>query len=199
MERLHAGDRVALNELIAHFERRLRSMTRRMIKDYPLVRLCEQTDDVYQNAVLRLCRALKAVSPASTRDLIRLSAVQVRRELLNLARFYRARAEILHQAEALAGASAGDSKQAGGRATLEPACPEGGDDVLLMDQWTEFHEAAAALPEPRRESFDLIWYQGLTFEQAARIQEVTPRTVRNRWNAARLAIYDALGGSLPGT
>ena len=76
-----------LNELIVHFERRLRALTRRMIKDYPLVHSCEQTDDVYQKAVLRLCRALRAVTPGNTRDLIRLSAMQVRRELLNLARF----------------------------------------------------------------------------------------------------------------
>ena len=67
LERLQGGDEQALNELIIHFERRLRSLTRRMIREFPLVHSCEQTDDVFQNAVLRLCRALKAVSPRSTR------------------------------------------------------------------------------------------------------------------------------------
>ena len=64
LERLHAGDEGGLNELIIYFERRLRYLTEKMIRDYPLVHSCEQTDDVFQNAVLRLSRALKAVSPA---------------------------------------------------------------------------------------------------------------------------------------
>src|SRR3954465_842495 len=83
VDRLQSGDQSALNELIIHFERRLHALTRRMIQGYPLVHSLEQTDDVYQKAVLRLSRALKAVAPGDTRELIRLSATQIRRELLN--------------------------------------------------------------------------------------------------------------------
>jgi RNA polymerase sigma factor (sigma-70 family) len=198
VERLHAGDQGALNELIVHFERRLRALTRRMIRAYPLVRSCEQTDDVYQKAVLRLCRCLKEVTPGSSRDLIRLSAVQVRRELLNLARFYRARPNLLHQGETRPGRSP-DGPDLESERPEDPVGYDGGDEVFLLNQWTEFHEAAASLLEPQREVFDLIWYQGMTFEEVSRIQQVSIRTVRNRWNAARLAIHYALDGNLPGS
>src|SRR5207248_2781571 len=95
IERMHAGDSAALNELLSHFERRLRSLTRKMIREYPFVHQCEQTDDVFQGAVLRLCQALRSLSPRSPEDLIRLSAVQVRRELSNLARYHRNRPRLL--------------------------------------------------------------------------------------------------------
>ncbi len=197
LSRLQSGDQGALNELIIHFERRLRALTRRMIKDYPLVHMCEQTDDVYQNAVLRLGRALKAVTPLSTRELLRLSATQVRRELLNLARFYRARPDLLQRA---APPHTATSMSMAIDSNLPDELPERHveDDVHLLDQWTRFHEAAASLPEPRREVFDLIWYHGMAVKDVSEIQQVDPRTVRNRWNSARMTIYDALGGSLPG-
>jgi RNA polymerase sigma-70 factor (ECF subfamily) len=199
VERMRAGDQGALNELIIHFERRLRSLTRKMIRDYPLVHSCEQTDDVYQKAVLRLCRALKALTPGSTRDLIRLSAAQVRRELLNLARFYRSRPDLLHRRELARQALLDGTERYGATCPRVSDWLQSQDDVLLLDKWTDFHEAAAGLAEPSREVFDLIWYQGMTFEEVSRIQQVSVRTVRNRWNRARLSIYDALDGNLPGT
>jgi RNA polymerase sigma factor (sigma-70 family) len=198
LERLQEGDQNALNELIVHFERRLRSLAHRMIRDYPLVHRCEQTDDIFQRAVLRLCRALKAASPGSTRDLIRLSAVQVRRELLNLARFYRSRRYLL---------GTGDTPDTGGSGSVSSRLIAGNgvtwgcettDHPSDLDQWTEFHKVAASLPEPENEVFDLVWYQGMTQEEVARVQCVSVRTVKKRWNSARMAIYDALDGRLPG-
>ena len=53
--------RAARDELIAVAADRLRLLTRQMLRDYPDVHRWEQTDDVMQKAVLRLCRALEAV------------------------------------------------------------------------------------------------------------------------------------------
>ncbi len=199
LQRLQSGDQGALNELVLHFERRLRALTQRMIRDYPLVHRYEQTDDVFQRAVLRLCRALKAVSPASTRDLLRLSAVQVRRELLNLARFLRTRPRVLQlEAGNQTGRAAGEEARSALAVTAVnlSTCD---DDPHFLDQWTEFHEHVDRLPEAEREVFELIWYQGMTQQEVARILCVCIRTVRKRWNAARLAVYDALDGRLPGS
>lgn len=199
IERLHAGDETALNELIIHFERRLRGLTRQMIRDFPVVHSCEQTDDVFQKAVLRLCRALRSVTPGSTRDLLRLSAAQVRRELLNLARYYQSRPDLLHRRRS-GGSRPGDTSILGRiEAPADPHEHDPCDEVQLLDQWAGFHRAATKLPEPRRETFDLIWYQGMSCDEVARVQQVSERTVRNRWNAARLSIYEALKGNLPGT
>jgi len=196
VERLQAGDRSAVNELIIHFERRLRALTRKMIREYPLVHRCEQTDDVFQKAVLRLCRALKEVSPGSTRELVRLSAAQIRRELLNLTRHYRSRPDLLSTVDPETAGLASEGEfgiEVPARALQRPA-----DQALYLEQWTDFHEVVARLPEPQREVFDLIWYHGLSQQEVARVQGICVRTVKKRWHAARLAIYDALDGVLPG-
>ena len=64
--------------------------------------------------------------------------------------------------------------------------------------WGEFHEAVGALPEDERDVFDLLWYQGLTRQEAAALLEVSAKTVQRRWQAACLRLHDALHGELPG-
>ena len=199
VERLQAGDESALNELIVHFEQRLRSLTRKMIREFPLVQRSEQTDDVFQQAVLRLCRALKAVSPGNTRELIRLSAAQVRRELLNLTRYYKSRPSV-QLVEQLGPDGEGRFSQT---VRLDPTPlsqePATAETPSVLENWTEFHQVVATLPEAEREVFDLVFYQGMTQSEVASIQDVSLKTVRKRWNSARLAIYDALDGKLPGS
>ncbi len=54
------------------------------------------------------------------------------------------------------------------------------------------------MDETLREVFGLIWYHGLTQREAAAVLDVSERTVRGRWQEARLAMRRALGGQLPG-
>jgi RNA polymerase sigma factor (sigma-70 family) len=63
--------------------------------------------------------------------------------------------------------------------------------------WSEFHERAGQLPDEEREVFDLLWYQGLMQEEAAQLLGVSERTVKRRWQSARLQLFEALGGNLP--
>src|SRR5690242_14763958 len=86
--RLRTGDSAALNELIRLAAERLETLTRRMLRDFPRVRRWAQTDDVLQNALVRLCRALQQVQPAGAREFYALATTQIRRELLDLARHY---------------------------------------------------------------------------------------------------------------
>ncbi len=86
LDRLAAGDEAAADDVIAHAMDRLRLLTRRLVRDRPAVRRWELTDDVLQNAALRLHRALKAVRPADPRHFVNLEATQVRRELSDLFR-----------------------------------------------------------------------------------------------------------------
>jgi DNA-directed RNA polymerase specialized sigma24 family protein len=55
---LRAGDASARDELLAQASERLIRLTRKMLRDFPGVHRWEETDDVLQNAVVRLCRAL---------------------------------------------------------------------------------------------------------------------------------------------
>ena len=68
-------------------------------------------------------------------------------------------------------------------------------DGEKVQRWTEFHEAAARLPDELRAVFDLLWYQGLTQAEAAALLGVAVPTVKLRWMKARLRLQEALGGS----
>ena len=52
------------------------------------MRRWEETDDVVQNALVRLRRAVETKAPVSVRSCVNLAAVQIRRELIDLARHY---------------------------------------------------------------------------------------------------------------
>ena len=68
---LGAGDASAREALLACAAKRLTRLTHNMLKDYPGVHRWEETDDILQNATLRLCRALETVKPPSVRDFFR--------------------------------------------------------------------------------------------------------------------------------
>jgi RNA polymerase sigma-70 factor (ECF subfamily) len=88
IDRQRAGDPAARNELLVRASARLTRLTRMMLLDFPVVHRWEETDDVLQNAVLRLSRALGEVPLPTAADFLRLATVQIRRELLDLARRY---------------------------------------------------------------------------------------------------------------
>jgi RNA polymerase sigma-70 factor (ECF subfamily) len=88
IDRIKAGDPTAHAELLNHACERLRRLTRKMLQDFSGVRRWEGTDDVCQNALLRLHKALQTVPLESVEQFFRLAATQIRRELLDLARHY---------------------------------------------------------------------------------------------------------------
>jgi RNA polymerase sigma factor (sigma-70 family) len=64
-----------------------------------------------------------------------------------------------------------------------------------LRRWTEFHEAAARLPDDLRAVFDLLWYQEMSQAEAAALLGLAVPTVKLRWMKARLQVQQALGGS----
>ena len=191
IDRLRGGDETAREALWTCAGERLRRLSRKMLKGYPGVARWEQSDDVAQNALIRLDRTLRSVTPPTSRDFFRLAATQVRRELIDLVRhYYGPRGLGVHHAS-----------RAGGEGSANPAIDlavaDSTNDQGRLDGWCEFHRAVDTLGEADRELFDLIWYQGLTQAQAAGILGVTERTVNSRWLGARVRLRDSLGGQLP--
>ena len=84
----------------------------------------------------------------------------------------------------------------GDRAPAEPAT-EGWREPQHLAVWEEFHERAAALPDEEGAVFDLIWYNGLSQAEAAEVLNVSLSTVKRRWQAARLRLIEAFGGTSP--
>jgi RNA polymerase sigma-70 factor (ECF subfamily) len=194
LDLLKAGDVAARNDLINSACQRLQRLTRKMLHDYQRVHRWEETADVFQNAMLRLCRALQSVTPSSLSEFYRLAALQVRRELIDLARHYYGPqgAGANHATQFLLGNHASSSKTPAHEAadlTQEPG---------RLALWTEFHRQVDALPDEEREVFDLLFYQGLSQAEAAALVGVSDRTIKSRWRSARLRLHEALGGALPG-
>jgi RNA polymerase sigma-70 factor (ECF subfamily) len=183
LDALRAGDRRAADELLAATCGRLEQLARRMLKKFPNVRRWADTDDILQNALLRLLRTLEALRPASTADFANLAALHIRRELLDLARHFRGRLDRPGDRAAAALAAPGAAPERGGA-----------DDLEL---WGAFHEAVERLPAAEREVVGLTFYHGWTQAQIAELFAVDERTVRRRWRSACLRLGEALGGRLP--
>ena len=174
LDLLQAGEAASRHALIAHACERLRRLTRKMLRGYPSVQRWEQTDDVLQNAVLRLDRALEAQPPETLRHFFNVAAQQIRWELLDLTKRCRVAATPL------------DVDVRG--ETEEPS------DLL---QWAEFHQHAADLPQDLREIVDLLWYEGLTQGEAAEVLGISRRTVIRRWQEARVRLFRTISGGAP--
>jgi RNA polymerase sigma-70 factor (ECF subfamily) len=194
IDRLRAGDRSALDHLLNHASQRLSRLAHKMLGDFPGVHRWEQTDDVLQNAILRLCRALGEVQPLTVADFFRLAAVQIRRELIDLCRHYSGPQGLgaHHTSLPAPSGSAGEGRVTG------PQSPDTTHDPEKLAAWTELHEQVDRLPGEERETFDLLFYQGLSQADAGAVLGVSVRTIKRRWVAARLRLAELLQGGLPG-
>jgi RNA polymerase sigma-70 factor (ECF subfamily) len=180
LQRMQDGDAAARDELLHHARDRLERLTRKMLQDFPGVKRWEQTDDVLQNSLQRLLRALGEVRPDSTRTFFALAALQIRRELLDLVKHY----------YGPLGPGAHHDSHVPDRADSTPG-------PALLAEWCEVHRLIERLPEKEREVVDLLYYQGLRQAEAAALLEVSVRTVQNRWQSALLHLHDLLDGHSP--
>jgi RNA polymerase sigma-70 factor (ECF subfamily) len=192
LERLAAGDLTARNQIIEMCSDRLRILTSRMLAGFPNVRRWDDTDDVFQNAMMRLYRSLGQLPIDSPRAVMGLAAKEVGRALLDLARTH-----------------AGPQSFAANHATNHPAGHAPDDSSVppflatvsapdeRLDRWTAFQEAIQALPDDAREVFCLVWYLDADQASIATLIGCSERTVRSRWQTARLSVRAALDGIPP--
>jgi RNA polymerase sigma factor (sigma-70 family) len=188
LERMQGGDLAAREEILCHVRGRLERLTRKMLQDYPRVKRYEQTDDVLQGATLRLLAALREVRPTSMRDFFGLASLQIRRELLDLAKhYYGPMGEGAHHASLPPDRSG----------AVMPEKADAADPPSGVAAWCELHEKIKLLPDDEHEVFALLYYQGLTQVEAAVILNVTVRTVQRRWQSALLSLHDLVKGDWP--
>jgi RNA polymerase sigma-70 factor (ECF subfamily) len=181
LDRWRKGSNAAANELLRALSERLERLARKMLRGFPRVRSLAETADVLAEATIRLLHSLRKLRPAHTRDLINLAAVQIRRELLDLARHFRKRIPVL--------ATAGDAE------LDEPAAPD--TTVEELELWSRFHQAVEQLPTEKREAFSLTFYHGWTQPQIAELLQVDERTIRRWLDSARELLREQLNGQWP--
>jgi RNA polymerase sigma factor (sigma-70 family) len=176
-DRLAKGDRDALGECLQATSVRLSRLARQMLTDFPTVRRWADTDDVLQNTLMRLYRVLKQWTPDSREDFFQMAATQMRRALLDLARFYCRR------------------EKAGLRGPGDPVddVPEQVESSSEMRRWQSFHEAVERLPAQEREVVALQYYHDWPVRQIAEFLKISERTVIRRWQAALWKIAKECG------
>lgn len=168
----------ARNEIIDHACERLRLLTRRMLSNYPKVKRWSETDDVLQNAMIRLHRSLAEIQPETPRQFYGLATTQIRRELIDLARN--------HYGPHGIGAN---HLTDGGDAANQKS---DGREPESLELWGRFHETVEALPEEQREVVNLLWYEGLPQPKAAKLLDISLATLKRRWQSARMNLHEIL-------
>jgi RNA polymerase sigma-70 factor (ECF subfamily) len=188
LARLAAGDLAARDRIIELCAGRLRSLAHRMLRRFPNVRRWDDTDDVFQNAALRLHRALGQLDSAAPRSVMALAATQLHRELIDLAR--------KHAGPASYAANHGTNVVRHGqdRNDAPRHVDRAADAAEPLDRWEEFHAAVQRLPDESREVFHLVWYLGADQKTIAALVGCSERTVKTRWREARESIRTALDG-----
>jgi RNA polymerase sigma-70 factor (ECF subfamily) len=167
---------VEFGELLLRSCERLRVLAQRKLRGFPALRRWVETDDVLQQAMLRLHRALQDVRPATVNEFFGLAALQIRRELHDLHRHH------------FGPQGVGANHHTDGDTRL----PSVADDAEMPVGWDRLHELIEALPDDERAVVDCLFISDLTQEEAAQVLGVSLRTVKRRWQSARLRLGAAI-------
>lgn len=179
LNRFEAGDDEAGDALLRAVYARFERLTQNMLRNYPNVRRWCDSSDVLHGALVRMLRSLRTVRPANVRDFLNFAALNIRRELLDLARHYRS----------LKVVPIGDREENDSSPLAEIAAP---GEALDLELWSSFHERVEQLPCKEREVVSLTFYHGWTQAQIAEVLGIDERTVRRHWRSACLILNDAL-------
>jgi RNA polymerase sigma-70 factor (ECF subfamily) len=184
LERMRAGDLKARDDLLRHFCGRLEALACKMLRRFPQVKRWAETDDVLQNALLRLLRSLQQVQPTSVSAFFGLAALEMRRELIDLSRhFY-----------GPYGVGARHDSNASRPSGAPPEPKARSDDEAELERWQAFHEGIDRLPAEEREVVSLVYYHGWTQLEVAKLFQLSERTVRRRWESALARLHTGRTG-----
>jgi RNA polymerase sigma factor (sigma-70 family) len=139
-----------------------------------------ETDEMLGGVVAGLLTAMQKVRPRTVRQFFALATQHMRWQLNDLARRL-------------------DSQPAVGALTdggVAAPPPSSGSGLTANAQ--RMLAAIDGLPDEEREIFDLIRIQGLSYADAARIVDVSVKTVQRRLNRARLLLAEELVELRPG-
>jgi len=189
LSRLAAGDQCARDRIIELCQGRLRELSSRLLGKFAKVRRWDNTDDVAQNAALRLYRALGDTVPDSPRGLMGLMATQIQRELLDLARKHSGPMSYAKNHDT----NVRDGSHGDVFLVEEVAHKGDSDEEIPMARWEQFHSAVEQLPEEHREVFKLAWYLGLDQNATAKALGLSRRTVQRKWQEAQDMIAKLMG------
>lgn len=161
------------DHILRKFESQLRQLAHQMLGSFPTVRRWEETDDVVQAALIRFHKSIDSIEIRSPLHFRRLAALQIRRQLLSLAERY-----------------GRDSSHAANYESCHGEVPVSAvvSETPSLEEWARFHHAVEGLPDKVLETFELVWYAGLSQQQTADQLGVSLRQVQRRWMTAKFMI-----------
>jgi RNA polymerase sigma factor (sigma-70 family) len=174
LRRLEQGDPTARAALIERAQDQLRLRVHQMLAKFPTVHGVHATSDVLQEVLLELSEMLRQLTPRDGRHFMGLAGQRIRWKLLDLAR---RRPVPLQATDGELGAAE--------QITYDPA---------RLAQWEEVHSYIQELPDAERELFDLIFYQGMPQEAVATMLGEPYRSLKRRWQEARLRFMTRFAG-----
>lgn len=188
LDRLAAGESHAREELIALTQERLRTLARGLLAR-DRVHRWEQTDDLLQQALLRIHEELQHVQPATVAQFLRFGAFHLRRELMRLARrhFGPGGTAAHHASDGL------QRSNGRHRAVADPGTRPL-EAQVRAEEFERLFVAVDSLPDELEEVVQMLWLQGLSRREVAAALGVDVRTVHRRWVRARLILASALQG-----
>ncbi len=171
-------------QLVSRAYSRLRIIARKMLSSYDRNELDEETDGLVAEAYLRINRSLDQLCPETVRQFLALSALQMRRHLLDkLRRIHGRGVERRPRVASLDTNSASNDK-----APLQIA------DGESISAWTaiDILEALERLEERERECLVMQHWYGFTHQEIAELINVSTKTVQRTCNLAFLKLNEML-------
>ena len=188
VDRIQAGDDAAREELLQHCGARLHKLAHHMLRSSPRIRRWDETDDVFQNAVPKMLRALRKVRPTSSKHFMSLATREIRHALIDLARHY-------YGPEGLGANYESDAQKGDEAQGRIGAAPDKNPNPSRLAATREFHELVdASLPEEEREVVDRCHYWKMTQAEAAADLGISERTVRRLKQSAMKRLHKELRG-----
>lgn len=182
LDRMKSGDNRARGELIGRANQRLALIARRLLRAFPKVHAEEETAGIVNEAFPRLDKALADLMPVDVRQFLGLASLKMRQTLLDMVRRITGRGE--EERPDLVSLQAGEGRG------IDPAAA--GDDMFAKARALDVLSAIDALSETHREVVELLYFQGLTQEEAGEVLGCSSDTVKRRWAEARVALFTKL-------
>jgi len=173
------GEPEARDRLLIACRARIEKLAHWLLGSHPEIRRgAHDTEDILQDACVKLWRAIESEQPESERHLHALAAMQVRRIVIDLTRkFGGPRSPVKNQATNVVPR---------GSRTIDRTdeAAEVAEDFDTTDM-SHFHDEVAKLNAELREVFEHRFYLGGSVEDVARCVGCDPRTVKRRWKLAK--------------
>lgn len=159
----------------------------KLLGSAPKVRRWEDTDDLVQNASIRLLEALKVAPIESDRHLLNMAAKKIREQFIDKLRHYSGpRSPMRHHVTNSQRAADGERID-----LIEQAAADDMTSARESEDWRRFHAAVDRLPEQEQEVFEMAWYLGADQKTIAKTLGYSVDQVKKLWKSAKANVSAA--------